>query len=114
MGVFCCCPASLFRVFFFVFLAGLYVDHMGNSHTLCTQHSTSNAREVERVLSMGGTIVNGRVSRDASWLTQYPRVFLENIIIFICFFVFSFGLHVIASVVFGGFLYLGFFNVAAT
>ena len=42
--------------------AGLYVDHLGNNHTLCPQHSTSNAREVKRVLSMGGTIVNGRVS----------------------------------------------------
>eukprot|EP00903_Cladosiphon_okamuranus_P013022 g12150.t1 len=42
--------------------AGLYVDHMGNQHNLCPQHSTSNKREVERVLSMGGTIVNNRVA----------------------------------------------------
>ncbi|CAM9355726.1 unnamed protein product [Pylaiella littoralis] len=42
--------------------AGLYVDHMGNTHNLCPQHSTSNQREVERVLSMGGTIVNNRVA----------------------------------------------------
>lgn len=41
--------------------AGLYVDHMGNKHNLCPQHSTSNQREVDRVLSMGGTIVNNRV-----------------------------------------------------
>ncbi|CAM9817983.1 unnamed protein product [Ectocarpus sp. 12 AP-2014] len=42
--------------------AGLYVDHMGKQHNLCPQHSTSNAKEVERVLSMGGTIVNNRVA----------------------------------------------------
>lgn len=35
---------------------------MGKQHNLCPQHSTSNKREVERVLSMGGTIVNNRVS----------------------------------------------------
>ena len=45
-----------------VLAAGLYVDHMGKQHNLCPQHSTSNKREVERVLSMGGTIVNNRVS----------------------------------------------------
>ncbi|CBN79785.1 GJ12915 [Ectocarpus siliculosus] len=42
--------------------AGLYVDHMGKQHNLCPQHSTSNEKEVERVLSMGGTIVNNRVA----------------------------------------------------
>ncbi|CAN0161325.1 unnamed protein product [Ectocarpus sp. 4 AP-2014] len=42
--------------------AGLYVDHMGKQHNLCPQHSTSNKKEVERVLSMGGTIVNNRVA----------------------------------------------------
>ena len=65
--------------------AGLYVDHLGNKHTLCPQHSTSNAREVKRVISMGGTIVNGRVSAaiegmegqekhlDASTIFSRPR-----------------------------------------
>eukprot|EP00904_Undaria_pinnatifida_P003865 jgi/Undpi1/1347/HiC_scaffold_11.g04739.m1 len=46
----------------FAAAAGLYVDHLGNKHTLCPQHSTNNAKEVKRVLSMGGTIVNGRVA----------------------------------------------------
>ncbi|CAN0203911.1 unnamed protein product, partial [Hapterophycus canaliculatus] len=35
---------------------------MGKTHNLCPQHSTSNKREVERVLSMGGTIINNRVA----------------------------------------------------
>lgn len=48
-------------VFCGVCLAGLYVDHMGKQHNLCPQHSTSNEKEVERVLSMGGTIINNRV-----------------------------------------------------
>ncbi|CAM9312752.1 unnamed protein product [Choristocarpus tenellus] len=42
--------------------AGLYVDHAGKMRTLCPQHSTQNEREVERVIAMGGTIINNRVA----------------------------------------------------
>ncbi|CAM9549126.1 unnamed protein product, partial [Discosporangium mesarthrocarpum] len=41
--------------------AGLFVDHEGKMHTLCPRHTTSNRREVERVIAMGGKIINGRV-----------------------------------------------------